>query len=276
MDAERDGASPSAAPAPRFAVITITYNNLGGLQQTWASVAAQTLGDFEWVVVDGGSTDGTVEWLEALDDARVSWKSGPDGGIYPAMNKGIDRATGDIMIFMNAGDVFSNAHVLERFSASQQHLGWRWAYGVMRYVDDAGEVLGLHFSPRFTINDLRLGLRFIGHQAAFFTRELVHEVGHYREEFGFAGDQEFMLRAAHVAPPAPVAELVGDFLMGGVSDGVAPDYFIKASRQMRQVNDEQVMNSVVDAGVTGALVAQRRARTWLRDAVRGARTAGAR
>lgn len=87
-----------------FSVITITYNNLKGLRGTHESVVAQNCSDYEWIIVDGASTDGTADYTSALDAHIVSE---PDDGLYDAMNKGIDRACGDYIVFMNAGDEFA-------------------------------------------------------------------------------------------------------------------------------------------------------------------------
>lgn len=98
----------------KFSVITITLNNLEGLKLTAKSVIAQTFRDFEWIVIDGGSTDGTKEYLEALTRQPDYWVSEPDGGVYCAINKGVRRASGEYVICMNAGDVFHSEKVLEK------------------------------------------------------------------------------------------------------------------------------------------------------------------
>ena len=87
----------------RFGVVTVTYNNIQGLRKTSESVLAQSFEDFEWIVVDGGSTDGTMEFLSNLDQSRVRFLSEKDDGIYDAMNKGIDRTRADYCIFMKCG-----------------------------------------------------------------------------------------------------------------------------------------------------------------------------
>lgn len=254
---------------PRFSVITICFNNLSGLRDTWASVQEQSFTDFEWVVVDGASTDGTVQWLQSQDDPRIRWQSAADEGIYDAMNKGITRSTGDIAVFMNAADRFSTSQVLAIVDADQRDRQWAWAYGVMRYVRPDGSVEGIHFTPSFSMNDLRLGLRFIGHQSAFFGRELLHAVAAYKPEYGFAADQEFMYRAAMIEPPAAIPHMLGDFLLGGVSKDVPADYFVKVARTMRRDQHTQVAgNDAVDAAVTGALRAGAWARKWGRQLLR--------
>ena len=90
----------------RLSIITVNYNNREGLVRTARSVVEQTFYDFEWIVVDGGSTDGSVGVIQEYAD-RIAWSvSEPDGGIYEAMNKGLDRASGKYVQFLNSGDSF--------------------------------------------------------------------------------------------------------------------------------------------------------------------------
>lgn len=97
----------------KFSVITVCYNNREGLEKTIKSVICQTYKDYEFVVIDGGSKDGTKELLEQYDDQIDFWCSEPDKGIYNAMNKGVTQANGDYAIFMNSGDVFYQNNTLE-------------------------------------------------------------------------------------------------------------------------------------------------------------------
>ncbi|MCA1392266.1 glycosyltransferase [Bradyrhizobium sp. IC3123] len=101
---------------PKFSVITVTFNNASGLSKTLETVLQQTYDNFEWIVVDGKSTDGTVALLEQLDNKRFKFISEQDRGIFDAMNKGIKMSSGDYCIFMNAGDCFFDECVLENVS----------------------------------------------------------------------------------------------------------------------------------------------------------------
>lgn len=89
---------------PKLSIITINYNNCAGLRKTINSVVAQTFTDYEWIVIDGGSTDGSKELIEKNSSRFSFWCSEPDKGIYNAMNKGIDHANGDFLHFLNSGD----------------------------------------------------------------------------------------------------------------------------------------------------------------------------
>jgi putative colanic acid biosynthesis glycosyltransferase len=97
-----------------FSVITVTLENLSGLKRTAASLAAQNCRDYEWIVVDGGSKDGTRAYLE---QSRAIWASEKDNGIYDAMNKGMGEARGAYLLFLNAGDTLAGPDVLARLAA---------------------------------------------------------------------------------------------------------------------------------------------------------------
>lgn len=98
----------------KLSIITINYNNKEGLQKTIDSVVSQTWHDFEWIVIDGGSTDGSKELIEQYQQHFAYWCSEPDKGVYNAMNKGIDKAKGEYMNFMNSGDSFYAKDTLEQ------------------------------------------------------------------------------------------------------------------------------------------------------------------
>ena len=91
----------------KLSIITVNLNNLEGLKKTYESVVSQTFTDYEWLVIDGGSTDGSREFIEQHQDKFAYWCSEPDKGIYNAMNKGIVRAKGEYLNFMNSGDYFA-------------------------------------------------------------------------------------------------------------------------------------------------------------------------
>ncbi len=98
---------------PKLSIITINYNNLLGLKRTVESVVNQTWREFEYIIIDGGSTDGSAEYIESQSNHIDYWVSEPDKGIYNAMNKGIKVATGEYLLFLNSGDFFFSKEVLK-------------------------------------------------------------------------------------------------------------------------------------------------------------------
>ena len=97
----------------KISVITINYNNVSQIRRTLESVSSQTYSNLEWIIIDGGSTDGSVDIIKEYESKITYWVSEPDKGIYNAMNKGVRRATGDYCIFINSGDHFVNSHSVE-------------------------------------------------------------------------------------------------------------------------------------------------------------------
>lgn len=105
----------------KLSIITINYNNKEGLQKTIDSVICQTWRDFEWIIIDGGSTDGGKELIEQYQQYFVYWCSEPDKGVYNAMNKGVMNAHGDYVNFMNSGDEFHDKDVLASIFKQEIH-----------------------------------------------------------------------------------------------------------------------------------------------------------
>ena len=102
----------------KVSIITVNYNNNEGLQKTFDSVFAQTYVDFDYLVIDGGSNDGSRELIESNKDKLAYWLSEKDRGIYDAMNKGIDNAKGEYLLFLNSGDYLYNKDVLREVAES--------------------------------------------------------------------------------------------------------------------------------------------------------------
>ncbi|GAA4556764.1 glycosyltransferase family 2 protein [Pseudonocardia xishanensis] len=203
---------------PRFSVVTIAYNDLAGLRRTIASVDAQQFTSYEHLVVDGASTDGTVEWLRGLaENPARTIVSEPDDGIYDAMNKGLRSARGEIVIIMNSGDTFSSPQSLGTIDASQVEHGWEWAYGAIRMTDTTGRPIGAYSFDPFKAHLFTLGLAWIPHASVAVTRELALKLGPYRADLGTVADQEYLMRAAAIVPPHVITWFLADYEMGGVS-----------------------------------------------------------
>lgn len=195
-----------------FSVVTVTYNAAALLRKTIDSVMNQTSTDFEYVIIDGGSSDGTVELIEKYAARLGYWSSEKDTGIYNAMNKAIRQCRGEWVIFMNAGDTFTDAHVLAKVAA---HCGddVDLVYGDRHRVDSTG-------SRRYEkAGDLKDAyLREVVFHQSLFTRTSLLNVRHYDESYKLAADYEFMLYALRSNKKFHYIELsISDFLEGGAS-----------------------------------------------------------
>ncbi len=208
-----------------LSIITINYNNLSGLRKTVESVFAQTYDDFEYIIVDGASTDGSREYLEEVRQQReqllknLKIISEPDTGIYNAMNKGIRMAGGEYLQFLNSGDYLVEPTTLEDVFARQSTADV--VYGNRIDVYDTGETEARQLPQQITAFFLRNSM--ISHQAAFIRRTLFEKVGMYREDLKYASDWEFFLKAfvQHNATSEYMDKYVVYFDRGGISSNPA-------------------------------------------------------
>jgi glycosyltransferase involved in cell wall biosynthesis len=213
---------------PIFSIIVVVYNSALTIQRCIDTVAGQDYKDKELVIIDGGSTDGTVDILMQNDHVIDCWISEPDTGIYHAMNKGVDRATGDWIIFLGADDFLLREDVLSRMA---RLLAFRKAqsgvvYGKVAVVDQDGNTVSEWGEASGQI----LGLP---HQATFHHKSFFEVHGRFDESFKIAGDHEMLLRElkhreAEFFPDVVVA----GFSLGGVSTSLdsAPRYWLEYAR----------------------------------------------
>jgi len=190
----------------KVTVVTPSFNQARFLERTLQSVAAQR-GPFELehLVVDGGSTDGSQEILRRRE-GPMRWTSEPDRGQSDAINKGLCRAGGELLAWLNSDDTYEPGAVAAAVAAAA--AGARWCYGQVRVVDEEDREVRRtvtayrnHRSRRFSLGRL-LGGNFIPQPAVFFRRELLDEVGLLDEGLHFAMDYDLWLRFARVAAPA--------------------------------------------------------------------------
>jgi putative colanic acid biosynthesis glycosyltransferase len=170
-----------------FSIVTITYNNLVGLKKTATSVIEQTCKDYEWIIIDGASTDGTQDYL---DDLKVSYSSEPDKGIYDAMNKGLARAHRQYIVFMNAGDIFAASNTLDLVKSAIEKTGHPdLLYGPA--LESRPDSETGHKSP-LRIKFLAWGLP-THHQALYYKTSLA-KAQSYNTYYKIAADYDFTCR----------------------------------------------------------------------------------
>ncbi|MCI5139277.1 MAG: glycosyltransferase [Candidatus Electrothrix sp. AR1] len=171
----------------KITVITIVYNNVNDIGTTIKSVLTQLYNNIEYIIIDGGSTDGTLEVLEGLKENGVTVVSEPDNGIYDAMNKGVDQASGDYVLFMNSGDTFYSDDVISRFVAFDPHEDL--VYGNAHFLIPDG---------RTCMQQGDMGNLFqkmpVNHQACFVKTDIQRTLG-FDLTFRIAADYDFILRA---------------------------------------------------------------------------------
>jgi len=188
-----DGAS---SDYPKISIITVCYNSEETLKDTLESVASQTYENIEYIVIDGGSKDGTLDLIEGFR-ARIDYMiSERDKGIYDAMNKGIRAATGDFVGILNSDDVFANSGSIARIASSIREGGGVDAvYGDLIYVDrsDLNKKVRFYSSRFFRTWKVRFGL-MLPHPTFYARRELFDDLGFYKTDYRVAADFELLSR----------------------------------------------------------------------------------
>jgi glycosyltransferase involved in cell wall biosynthesis len=200
--------------SPTFSIITVCLNEAGSIRATCDSICAQSFRDFEWIVIDGGSTDGTLKILEDYEETINFLMSESDHGIYDAMNKGLRRAEGEYVIFMNAGDCFAGLDVLARVSA---FFGSDMLVGNL-FLNENGQVYKSpdHISKNYLLQNM------LPHQSAFFKRSLFDKFGHFDTSYHIAGDYEMFARLlqSNEISYRHIPETIAVFEAGGISANV--------------------------------------------------------
>ena len=175
----------------KLSIITINLNNAVGLEKTIKSVVSQTFKDFEYIVIDGGSTDGSVEIIKKHKDKITYWISEPDTGIYNAMNKGILKAKGKYCQFLNSGDCLASNDVLEKMLSIIPSCGI--IFGNMIKLMPNGRKFIDRGPAKNDITMLIFYRGTLNHSAAYIKRELFEKYGLYDEELKIVSDWKFYL-----------------------------------------------------------------------------------
>lgn len=199
---------------PKLSIITINLNNCAGLQKTMASVFDQTFTDYEYLVIDGGSKDGSIDEIKKHQNKLVYWISEKDKGIYPAMNKGIQQAKGEYLLFLNSGDYLVNNEVITQLMAASE--GRDIVYGVM-VVDDNGKLYNKDYPERLSFSYFLKDT--LPHSCSLIKQRLFIEFGLFNESLRTTSDWAFFLNmickynATYKRVPVPFAV----FNMDGIS-----------------------------------------------------------
>jgi glycosyltransferase involved in cell wall biosynthesis len=223
---------------PLITIVTVNLNNAKGLERTIASLAVQTFGNWEHVIQDGGSTDDSVAVINRAADSRRTVISEHDGGIYQGMNKGLARATGNLVWFLNSGDEFQDDHVLATVAESWNQLQWRWAYGSVTLTGHTPSETHIYRRKEISRRRVLLGIDTYPHPSCIYELSLLREIGDYRPEFGPPADQELCLRAELVAAPQFIDEVLSIFDPGGSASGYTPRQYEELFRHIRNETRE--------------------------------------
>ncbi len=201
---------------PKLSIITINLNNSTGLRKTIESVISQTSKDFEYIVIDGASTDGSLEVIKEYADKISYWVNESDSGIYNAMNKGILKAKGDYCQFLNSGDWLASNDVIEKMLSALPPCSI--FYGNMLKPLKNGKIYR-NKRKETNLSMLTFYKSTLNHSPAFIKKSLFEKYGMYDEKLKIAGDWKFYLIAVglHNEPVNYIDLDVTCFDMNGIS-----------------------------------------------------------
>ncbi|KAB2870183.1 MAG: glycosyltransferase, partial [Bacteroidales bacterium] len=178
----------------RVSIITVVYNNSSTIKSAIESVLSQTYKDIEYIVVDGASTDGTVDIIKEYGDRIDKFVSEPDKGIYNAMNKGIKLSTGDIVGILNSDDFFTNNSIIQNIVDSFDN-DIDAIYGDIQFVDpnNLNKIVRYYSSERFKRSSFKYGF-MPAHPSFYVRRKFYEELGLYKEDYKIGADYELLVR----------------------------------------------------------------------------------
>lgn len=180
---------------PRISIITATYNCAATLGDALDSVATQNYSNYEHVLIDGASKDGTLALLESRRGQIATLISEPDRGIYDALNKGIHNATGDVVGFLHADDVYADARVLERIAAAFANPSVTAVYGDLQYVNkqDTNSIVRYWQAGPYSRRKLDWGW-MPPHPSLYVRREAYARIGGFNTQYRIAADYDSILK----------------------------------------------------------------------------------
>lgn len=205
----------------KISIITVVWNNKDTIEEAIESVLNQTYNNIEYIIVDGESTDGTVDIIKSFGDKITKFISEPDNGLYDAMNKGVSLATGDVIGFLNADDMLNSDDCIEAIATEFQSEELDVVYGDKIYVDpdDTDKLLRYWKAGEFDKSNYKKGW-MTPHLSTYIKRSLYEKYGGFRQDFKIAADYELMLRFIYKndAKIKYIPKVIAKMRAGGVSN----------------------------------------------------------
>lgn len=204
----------------KVSIITIVFNNVEKISNTIESVLKQDYENIEYIVIDGKSTDGTCEKIREYKSEIDTYVSEKDEGIYDAMNKGVDFATGDIIGFINAGDILKKNDILSKIVEYFKRYDVDVVYGDKTYIDpDSGELLRYWEADSYNRSNFSKGW-MPPHLSTYIKKKCYDKWGYYRTDFKIAADYELLFRFLyhHNARAKYLPEVIAEMEAGGISN----------------------------------------------------------
>tara|TARA_R110002124_G_C8874366_1_gene507987 strand:+ start:97 stop:840 length:744 start_codon:yes stop_codon:yes gene_type:complete len=205
----------------KVSIVTVVFNGKHTIQRCIDSVLGQNHPDIEYIIVDGQSTDGTIELIKSYGTRITHFLSEKDHGIYDAMNKGIDLATGEVIGIINSDDFYANSEVISKVVKALNETSYDACYADLDYIDnlDSGKIIRHWRSGEYSTSSFKNGW-MPPHPTFFVKRKCYLDFGKFRLDFGSAADYELMLRMIEKngVKITYVPEVIVKMQTGGVSN----------------------------------------------------------
>jgi glycosyltransferase involved in cell wall biosynthesis len=208
---------------PLVTIVTPSFNQAQYLEETIKSVLGQSYANIEYIIIDGGSTDGSVEIIQKYADRLAYWISEPDKGQTEAINKGFAQANGQILAWLNSDDTYHPEGVANAVAYLVAHPEVGLVYGDTDFIDEGGRVMGRFPARQTSHTRIRRGYVHIPQQAAFWRAELWEQVGPLDPSFYFAMDYDLWVRLSAISGIKYVPGVWAYFRLHGDSKTIKDD-----------------------------------------------------
>jgi glycosyltransferase involved in cell wall biosynthesis len=211
------------ADPPLLSVVTPSFNQARFLEATIQSVLSQNYPGLEYIIVDGGSTDGSVEIIRKYENKLAWWISETDKGQTDALNKGFAHARGDVFAWLNSDDTYEPGALTAAAKVMQEYPQFGLIYGSANYINEAGQIIGRFPAAQTDYRRLRQGYVHVPQQASFFCGDLWRRLGPLDPSYYFAMDYDLWLRIAAHAQIKYVPQMWANFRLHTSGKTIAAD-----------------------------------------------------
>jgi glycosyltransferase involved in cell wall biosynthesis len=234
---------------PKISIVTVSYNSRNTISETIESVLSQTYPHIEYIIVDGNSTDGTIEIIKSYGNRITKFISESDNGIYHAMNKGIKLSTGDIVGILNSDDVLSDTNILEIIAQSFINNDIDSIYGDVRFIDPKhkNKIVRYYSSKRFHVGRFKFGF-MPAHPSFYAKKVLFDQYGYYKEDYVIASDFELLIRFlyTHKITSKYIELPFVTMRLGGISTKSLKSNFILNNEILRACRDNGIKTNLLN------------------------------
>jgi glycosyltransferase len=232
----------------KISIITVVFNNKKTIKDAIESVLSQTYKNIEYIIIDGASTDGTVEIIKSYKNKIAKFISEPDKGLYDAMNKGLHLATGDVIGILNSDDIYIDSKVVSKVVNLFQHSGAEIVYGDLQYVDRANTdiVIRTWNSGKYTSGLFKEGWH-PPHPTCFVKKSIYDKYGDFDLRYKIAADYEIMLRfiEKYKIQPEYLPEVMVKMRNGGASNNSLKNIYL-ANKEVYHAWRNNGLNTGID------------------------------